>query len=913
MAAKEAYRFGDFLLEADQRRLWREDRIVELPPKVFDTLLLLLRHAGELVGRDVFFATLWPNTVVTDASLGRHIWQVRRALGQGEGEEAYIQTVPKQGYRFIAPVRRVEEEDTPAATIPLRAEASPVPSAATGHAGDVPAARMRTEETARRRAGWRWPLLAAALAAAVAAAGGAWWWLRTPPAGAELPAVAIAGSGLVALFDIGADGEADTGNGDTRTAWLGAALSELLDRELSLNESLQVVSGRRLAELAPLRAGQAPDRALLQRLHRQLGVGLAMTGRYRAVPGRGRGDLALELRVFDAASGALLRTVQVEGERARLGELAGAAGERLRDDLGLQRLTTAFAATRGSTSSDDNVVLEDYAEGMLAARRGDGNAARNRLSAAVARAPQFLPAQLALARTLQEQGFGQRSAETARAALARAGGAPRELRLALEAQMYEAEKSWPQAIETYQALYRFYPEEIEYGLGLARAQGKGDSLNQALATLAALRRNGGGDDPRVDLCAADLAEARGDYPALLAASERALKSARSLQAPHLIALALRNRAWARDSLGNDAGALADYGEAARLYRELKDPLGQASTDNELGSYYFDHGDFSRAEPLYRRALVLFEAAGLKTQQIAALSNLANIAWSQDKRGEVKNLLETVLQLGRELGDPERETWTLSALGTVQADMGQTAAALASYRDVIALCERNGLEGQAAWTRREMADLLRLRGEYAQARALAEQSLAVETRLNNRRGEAEALLRLGQVLRDSGDLAGGRARLEASLALSRRDKLDYGAAGADTELAELALRENKPEETLRRLQGVVPVLKNNDAASELAVVDGLRAEALAALRRDGEARAALASAVAFAGRDPDTLDALAIGMSELRVLAALGPREAAAARADALDRQARRRELGGVLAQVEVLRKPGRAASVAARR
>lgn len=904
MAAKEAYRFGGFLLEADQRRLWREQQIVELPPKVFDTLLLLVRHAGELVGRDVFFATLWPNTVVTDASLGRHIWQVRRALGQNDGEEAYIQTVPKQGYRFIAPVQKIAESESVAAEAGDEdgdgvASVTTVSSRETPDITLVDAVPPAPAVASKRRGhAWAWSALAALLVVALA---GAWWWMRPAATPVNVSGTAIDGSTLVALFDVG---PADAGNPGTGGAWLGAALSELLDHELALNESLQIVSGRRLSELAPLGAGKEPDRDLLERLHNQVGVGLAIAGRYRDLSAQAPGKLGVELQVFDAVTGAVLHTIEVEGDRSRLGELASAAGERLRQDLGLQRLTTAFAATRKATSSDDAEVLENYAEGVLAARRGDGNAARTRLSAAVARAPEFLPAQLALSRVLQEQGYGQRAAEVARTALTRAGGAPREMRLALEAQMYEAEKSWPQAIETYQALYRFYPEEIEYGLGLARAQAKGDNVNQALATLAALRRNGSGNDPRVDLCAADLAEARDDYPALLAAAESALKSAQKLQAPHLIALALRNRAWAQDKLGNNAAVLDDYGEAARLYRQLRDPLGQASIHNELGSYYFNHGDFARAAPLYQQALVLFEGAGVKSGEIAALSNLANIAWEQDKRGEVKNRLEIVLQLGRELGDPEREAWTLSALGTLQADMGQTAAALASYRNAIAVSERNGLEGQGAWSRREMAELLRLRGEYAEARRLAEEALAVEVRLKNRSGEAEALMRLGQVLRDSGDFAGARARLQAALSASRRDKLDYTTACIEMELAVLSLRESKPDEALPLLQGIIPILRNNDSKSGLALVDALRAEALSALHRGEEAHVALKNAVVFAETHPDTLEALAIRMSEVRVLTAEDQRDNAAVHAGALVKQVRQRELGGLLAQIELLQKQG---------
>ncbi|MBT2754325.1 winged helix-turn-helix domain-containing protein, partial [Lysobacter sp. ISL-50] len=124
MSDNEIYRFGGFRLEAGQRRLWHGQDPVDLPPKVFDTLLVLLRRAGSLITRDEFFACLWPNTVVTEASLGRHIWQVRKALERDVGVD-YVQTVPKQGYRFVGEVER----EAPAAAPALTPAAFPPPAA----------------------------------------------------------------------------------------------------------------------------------------------------------------------------------------------------------------------------------------------------------------------------------------------------------------------------------------------------------------------------------------------------------------------------------------------------------------------------------------------------------------------------------------------------------------------------------------------------------------------------------------------------------------------------------------------------------------------------------------------------------------------------------------------------------------
>ena len=76
-----AYLFGGFRLEPAQRRLLHEGSPVDLPPKAFDALVLLVENAGGLVGKEAFHAALWPRAVVSDVNLNKAIWQIRRALG----------------------------------------------------------------------------------------------------------------------------------------------------------------------------------------------------------------------------------------------------------------------------------------------------------------------------------------------------------------------------------------------------------------------------------------------------------------------------------------------------------------------------------------------------------------------------------------------------------------------------------------------------------------------------------------------------------------------------------------------------------------------------------------------------------------------------------------------------------------
>ncbi|HKQ80070.1 MAG TPA: winged helix-turn-helix domain-containing protein [Blastocatellia bacterium] len=101
----QLYEFGPFRLDIDERLLMRDGRITPLPPKVFDTLLVLVENSGRVVSKDELMQSLWPDTFVEESNLTQNISQLRRALGDGAAEAQYIETIPKRGYRFVAGVQ----------------------------------------------------------------------------------------------------------------------------------------------------------------------------------------------------------------------------------------------------------------------------------------------------------------------------------------------------------------------------------------------------------------------------------------------------------------------------------------------------------------------------------------------------------------------------------------------------------------------------------------------------------------------------------------------------------------------------------------------------------------------------------------------------------------------------------------
>lgn len=102
--------WGSFQLDLDDERLWRGSDVIRLTPKALAVLRCLLTHAGQLVTKEVLFATVWPETVVSDSVLATAIRELRRALDDSSRSPHYIETVHGRGYRFIAAVKPLPQE-----------------------------------------------------------------------------------------------------------------------------------------------------------------------------------------------------------------------------------------------------------------------------------------------------------------------------------------------------------------------------------------------------------------------------------------------------------------------------------------------------------------------------------------------------------------------------------------------------------------------------------------------------------------------------------------------------------------------------------------------------------------------------------------------------------------------------------
>ena len=154
------YEFGGFRLDTNlQTLVTPSGQPIHLTSKVFQTLLHLVEHSGEIVDKRLLMHAVWPNVIVEENNLNQCIVAIRKALGESASDRRFLLTVPGRGFKFVAPVRVAREDhETEAGS----AEGSDVPESPEFHS----------------RAGLKWKLLAAASFCGVAALG-AWLYSST--------------------------------------------------------------------------------------------------------------------------------------------------------------------------------------------------------------------------------------------------------------------------------------------------------------------------------------------------------------------------------------------------------------------------------------------------------------------------------------------------------------------------------------------------------------------------------------------------------------------------------------------------------------------------------------------------------------------------------------------------------------
>lgn len=111
METQQLLKFGAFALRADQSVLELDGQAVPMTPKMFDTLLVLVKNQGRIVDKETLLNEVWPDSYVEEGNIAFNIRQLRKLLGCDAQSPTFIETVPKRGYRFIAPVEAAADPE----------------------------------------------------------------------------------------------------------------------------------------------------------------------------------------------------------------------------------------------------------------------------------------------------------------------------------------------------------------------------------------------------------------------------------------------------------------------------------------------------------------------------------------------------------------------------------------------------------------------------------------------------------------------------------------------------------------------------------------------------------------------------------------------------------------------------------
>src|ERR1700722_12556694 len=103
--------FDRFRLDRTERFLFRDGAPVPLSPRLFDTLLILVENSGHVVEKNDLMQKIWNDVAVEENNLTQNISALRKILGDNLDGPRFIETIPKRGYRFVAPVKEVSEEE----------------------------------------------------------------------------------------------------------------------------------------------------------------------------------------------------------------------------------------------------------------------------------------------------------------------------------------------------------------------------------------------------------------------------------------------------------------------------------------------------------------------------------------------------------------------------------------------------------------------------------------------------------------------------------------------------------------------------------------------------------------------------------------------------------------------------------
>ena len=653
------------------------------------------------------------------------------------------------------------------------------------------------------------------------------------------------------------------------TAWISTALSEMLATELAVGDSLRVIPGETVSR-AKIELGLPDEETLspetLQRVRGNLGTDLVVSGAYLD---SGASDIRVDLHLQETANGETLYAVSVTGKESGLLELVSRSGTQLRAKLGAagtsQFETSGVQAAYPSTTD----AMRFYSQGLIKLRAFDALGARDLFVRAVATDPSFPLAHMALARAWQTLGYDVRAMEESKKAFELSEKLSRQDYLLVEARYFESLRDWDKAVETYRALFSFFPDNLGYGLSLASAQTSGGKGNDALVTLATLESASvqNREDPRIDLARAEAAASMGDNKLRRDAADRAANKAARDGAKLLVARARTLECRALANLGENQTAAAICEEGRRIYAEAGDRGGLARMLHAMAEIPLDQEDLPHAEALYREALSLTREIGDRQGIGRELGNLALIYKYRGEYETARTMTEDALRNEQAAGDKNGMIGQTGNMGSLFRLEGRLPDALHYYQQALVLSDELANKSSVALAMKNIGETLALRGDLNGALKNLQQALAIQRERGEKHYVAETLASLGEVYGWQGNTEKARSAFAEALSLQEQSNESGAIAATGLALGRLNCDSGRLKEAESLAFAAFQTFQTLKETDNQIAAGGLLARVLAEEGRASEARVQIATALQLSERSKNIPVLLPLALDHAYVLAA----------------------------------------------
>ena len=640
--------------------------------------------------------------------------------------------------------------------------------------------------------------------------------------------------------------------GNSKDAWISTALAEMVSTELASGQQLRIIPGENVAHMfldlaLPDAVGYGPE--TLKKIRKSLGTDIVVQGSYLVSPGQ---NLRIDLQLQDADTGETIGTVSENGKDDQIAALVSRADASLREQLGIGAIPADDLHKASAVLPVDPQAVRLYSEGLAKLRVFDALAARDLLIRAIAVEPTHAMSHSLLAQSLSVLGYDAQAATEAKKAFELSTTLPRDNQLLIEGRDRELSNDFPAAIETYRTLWKFFPDNLEYGLKLADAQTKNSAPKDSMVTIAQLRKlpEPDGYDPRIDLAEANASDSMGDFKRTQQVASAAAEKAKRLGNRLQEGQAKEREGWAWDRLGESDKAMSAFSESHDLELAGGNLLAAARALNGEANALYDKGDLEGARKFYEDTLRVARQIGAQRSIAVASNNLGNVLYDQGKLEEARRYYQSGLEIDRLTDNKRGIASDLGSLGNVLEGMGDLPAATRMQEQALQAFRDVGDRRGEASTLNNLGNVLSDRGELAPAKQRFEEAMAVQQQIGYRRGRGFSLFGIADILLAQDKVTEARATTLEAIALRQELKDESATAESQMQLARIALEQGNASEAEGLARGAAKEFDQQKAADNACSSNAILGKALLAQEKITEAQTVTDLALGLCQRGQD---------------------------------------------------------------